>query len=87
MDYVYRPDVAAQIAEWVAYITPVTCQQQILDDANAAVNPDTQKALTALADSPLVFLPASATENLYTYAPLTPEQIPVYTDAFRRFIT
>jgi spermidine/putrescine transport system substrate-binding protein len=87
MDYVYRPDVAAQIAEWVAYITPVKCQQQILDDANAAVNPDTQKALTALADSPLVFLPASATENLYTYAPLTPEQIPVYTDAFRRFIT
>jgi len=51
------------------------------------VNPDTQKALTAIADSPLVFLPASATKNLYTYAPLTPEQIPVYTDAFRPFIT
>ncbi len=23
MDYVYQPDVAAQITEWVAYITPV----------------------------------------------------------------
>ena len=87
MDYVYNPDVAAQIAEWVAYITPVTCQDQIRTDAQAAKNPDTQRALMALADSPLVFPPGSATKNLYTYAAVTPEQIPVYTDAFRRFIT
>jgi hypothetical protein len=43
--------------------------------------------LTGLADSPLVFLPADALKDLHTYAPLTPEQIPVWTDAFSRFIT
>ena len=87
MDYVYRPDVAAEIAEWVAYITPVECQEKIRADAQAARNPDTQRALTALAESPLVFPPDSAAQNLHTYAPVAPEQIPVYTDAFRRFIT
>jgi hypothetical protein len=34
-----------------------------------------------------VFLPPEARKNLRTYEPLRPEQIPVYTDAFRRFIT
>jgi spermidine/putrescine transport system substrate-binding protein len=87
MDYVYRPDVAATIAEWVAYITPSMCQQQVRDDAANARNPDTQKALAALADSPLVFPPAGETGDLHFYAPITPEQIPAWTDAFRRFIT
>ncbi len=88
MDYVYNPQIAAMITEWVAYITPVpAAKDQILTDAGNVPNSATQKALTALADSPLVFLPESATKNLHTYAPLTPGQIPVYTDAFRRFIT
>jgi len=86
MDYVYRPDVAAEIAEWVAYITPSQCQQDVINDANDARNPDTQKALTALAASPLVFPPTGETKDLHSYAPITPEQIPAWTDAFRRFI-
>jgi len=86
MDYVYRPDVAAEIAEWVAYITPVQCRDQIVADANGAKNPNTKEALTALADSPLVFLPPEALKELHTYAPITPQQIPAWTDAFRRFI-
>ena len=86
MDYVYRPEIAAMIAEWVAYITPVQCQTQIVDDAGGVNNPDTAKALTALANSPLVFPPPGASKDLHSYAPLTPEQIPAWTDAFRRFI-
>jgi spermidine/putrescine transport system substrate-binding protein len=86
MDYVYRPDVAAEIAEWVAYITPSQCQQDVINDAHDARNPDTQKALTALAASPLVFPPTGETKDLHSYAPITPEQIPAWTDAFRRFI-
>jgi spermidine/putrescine transport system substrate-binding protein len=86
MDYVYRPDVAAEIAEWVAYITPSQCQQRIIEDANAAKNENTTKAMMALANSPLVFPPAGEAKDLHSYAPLTPEQIPAWTDAFRRFI-
>jgi spermidine/putrescine transport system substrate-binding protein len=88
MDYVYQPAIAAKITEWVAYITPVpAAKDQILSAASAASNPKTQRALTALADSPLVFPPPEASKNLHTYATLTPEQIPLWTDAFGRFIT
>ena len=87
MDYVYQPQVAAQITEWVAYITPCpSCKDKILSDASTAKNPATQRSLSALANSPLVFLPSEATKELHSYAPLTPEQIPAWTSAFRRFI-
>ncbi|HEX3300440.1 MAG TPA: spermidine/putrescine ABC transporter substrate-binding protein [Actinomycetota bacterium] len=87
MDFVYEPQIAAMITEWVAYITPVPqAKDQILARASTAHNPSTAKALTALADSPLVFLTAEASKELHSYAPLTPEQIPAWTDAFSRFI-
>jgi spermidine/putrescine transport system substrate-binding protein len=87
MDYVYQPQVAAEITEWVAYITPCpSCQDQILADASTVPNEATKRALTALANSPLVFLPPEASKELHTYAPITPEQIPAWTDAFRRYI-
>jgi len=87
MDYVYQPDVAAQITEWVAYITPVpSCRDTIVAHAGAVPNPATARALTALADSPLVFPPPEESKSLHTYAELTPAQIPAWTDAFRRFI-
>jgi spermidine/putrescine transport system substrate-binding protein len=87
MDYVYQPQVAAEITEWVAYITPCpSCRDQILADASTVPNEATKRALTALANSPLVFLPPEASKELHTYAPITPEQIPAWTDAFRRYI-
>jgi hypothetical protein len=71
----------------VAYITPVpAAKDQILTDAGNAKNPSTGKALTALANSRLVFLTDQETKELHSYAPITPQQIPAWTDAFRRFI-
>jgi len=49
-------------------------------------NVATEKALRALAASELVFPPPEASKDLHSYAPITPEQIPAWTDAFRRFI-
>jgi spermidine/putrescine transport system substrate-binding protein len=53
MDYVYEPKIAAEIADWVWYITPVPAAQEIirtdLDDP-------------AVANSPLVF----PTEDMYS---------------------
>jgi spermidine/putrescine transport system substrate-binding protein len=87
MDYVYRPQIAAMITEWVAYITPVpAAKDQILTDAGNAKNDATKEALTGLANSPLVFLTEEETKQLHLYAPIAPEQIPAWSDAFRRFI-
>jgi spermidine/putrescine transport system substrate-binding protein len=51
MDFVYRPDVAAMIADWVWYITPVPAAQPIIREKYGD---------TVVADSPLVFPESSA---------------------------
>jgi spermidine/putrescine transport system substrate-binding protein len=52
MDFVYRPDVAAMIADWVWYVCPVPAAARIIE--NRFDHPE-------VANSPLVFPPAGAT--------------------------
>jgi spermidine/putrescine transport system substrate-binding protein len=88
MDFVYKPEIAAMITEWVAYITPVPAAADvILADAGAASNPSTQKTLRALVDSPLVFLPPDQASSLHTYRELTTdEELNGWDEAFGRFM-
>jgi spermidine/putrescine transport system substrate-binding protein len=88
MDFVYDPEIAAMIAEWVAYITPVTdAKAVILQDAADAKNPATQKALRSLAESPLVFLPPEEASKLHTYKELKgDEDLKGWDEAFGRFM-
>jgi spermidine/putrescine transport system substrate-binding protein len=68
MDFVYKPEVAAMIAEYVNYITPVPAAQQVIQaDAKAATNADDKAALEAVATSPLVFPEPSEFGRLYRY--------------------
>ncbi|HET7356174.1 MAG TPA: spermidine/putrescine ABC transporter substrate-binding protein [Nocardioidaceae bacterium] len=63
MDYYYQPDKAAEVAEWVNYITPVPKAQPIvLQDAAAAKKPADAKYLKSVADSYAVF-PTEKTYN------------------------
>ncbi|MDH5225328.1 MAG: spermidine/putrescine ABC transporter substrate-binding protein [Actinomycetota bacterium] len=56
MDFVYRPDVAAMIAEWVNYVTPVPAAAEVIAGRAAAeTDPDRRAALERVATSPLVF--------------------------------
>jgi spermidine/putrescine transport system substrate-binding protein len=88
MDFVYEPAIAALITEFVAYVTPVPeARNQILADADAAVEPAAQEKLRVLADSPLVFLPAEEAAALHTYRELkTDEERSAWNSAFGRFI-
>ena len=71
MDFVYRPDIAAMIAAWVNYVTPVpAAQDQIKALAKAAASPEEQETLARVADSDLVFLPEAERSLLRTYRPL-----------------
>ncbi len=58
MDYVYRPDVAAQIADWVWYLSPVP-------DAKAIIANDLKDP--AVAGSPLVFPDAAIKAKMTDY--------------------
>jgi spermidine/putrescine transport system substrate-binding protein len=56
MNYVYQPDIAAMLAEYIDYITPVPSSKDvILKDAAAATDQETKDALLGTANSPLVF--------------------------------
>jgi spermidine/putrescine transport system substrate-binding protein len=83
MDYVYQPRVAAQIAAFVNYITPVPEARQVLERMAAAEeDPEEAERLRQVASSELVF--PTDTSNLHTYRELpTEEEIRVWDEIFR----
>lgn len=71
MDHVYRPDVAAQIAASVAYITPVQgARERLLGMAAASDDEAEVQQLHAVASSPLVFPDEEDLARLSTYREL-----------------
>jgi spermidine/putrescine transport system substrate-binding protein len=71
MDFYYQPKVAAEVAEYVNYITPVPAARQVvLSDAKAAKGSD-RASLLQIADSPLVFPTPQDYAKLHNYRTLT----------------
>jgi spermidine/putrescine transport system substrate-binding protein len=71
MDWYYRPQIAAEAAESINYITPVPAAKDvILQDAANATGAD-KTALEQLAKSPLVFPSPEDYSKLYRYRDLT----------------
>lgn len=86
MDWVYRPEAAAQIAQFVNYITPVPEARQVLErmaeEAEEAGDPQEAERLREVAESELVF--PSDTSNLHTYRELpSDEEAEVWESIFR----
>jgi spermidine/putrescine transport system substrate-binding protein len=71
IDFVYDPQIAAQIAAWVNYVTPVKGAKEAL----AAVDPE-------LAESPLIFPPDEVLANVKIFKTLTEEEESAYNDKF-----
>ena len=84
MDYVYQPEVAAEIADYVNYITPVTAAKQVFRaDAAAADNADDKAYYTDLASSPLIFPTPSDYSKLHRYRVLSKAEISVWNSIFQ----
>jgi spermidine/putrescine transport system substrate-binding protein len=72
MDYVYQPSVAATIADYVNYITPVPATQAIFaKEAKDATDSDDKTYYQGLSTSPLVFPTASDQARLHRYRVLS----------------
>jgi spermidine/putrescine transport system substrate-binding protein len=71
IDFVYDPTIAAQIAAWVNYVTPVKGAQEIL----AAEDPE-------LAENPLIFPPPEVLANVKIFKSLTEDEESVFNDKF-----
>ena len=71
IDFVYDPVIAAQIAAWVNYVTPVKGAKEAIaaDDAEPA-------------ESPLIFPPADVLANVKIFKTLSEEEEAVFNDKF-----
>jgi len=71
IDFVYDPQIAAQIAAWVNYVTPVKGAREAL----AATDPD-------LASSPLIFPPDEVLAQVKIFKSLSEEEEQYFNDKF-----
>ena len=79
MDFVYDPEIAAQITAWVNYICPVPAAQEIL----ASAKDDYTKTV---AESPLVFPTPEMEAKLHSYKDLDEEEEQFWNDLFGEII-
>jgi len=75
MNYYYDPAVAAEVAAWVQYISPVAGAKEAMAD----IDPE-------LVDNPWIFPSAAMLENSYVFMTLTPEQDEKYQREFQKAI-
>jgi spermidine/putrescine transport system substrate-binding protein len=86
MDYVYKPDVAARLAEWIAYITPVPAAKDQLQAKAGKSSGEDKQALEDLVASPLVFPSEADLANAKRYRVLTVEEEQVWDRIFQPII-
>jgi spermidine/putrescine transport system substrate-binding protein len=75
IDFVYRPEVQADIAAYVNYICPVEGVREIL-----------AKRDPALAENPLIFPDEAFLENTFIFRELNPEEMREIDEAFQQVI-
>lgn len=82
IDFLYQPEIAADLAAYINYITPVPKAQDVLRDQAANASGDDSDELAALADSPLVFPDDSDYAKLHNYVSLKPGEESSFTSKF-----
>jgi len=87
MDYVYDPEVAAQVAEYVNYITAVPGAKEIvLQHAADAESDEDREYLETVANSPLVFPTQEMLDNLYSYKVLDEDEERQWNEMFQEVV-
>jgi spermidine/putrescine transport system substrate-binding protein len=87
MDYVYQPAVAATLAEYIDYITPVPAAKQVIEQQAAQTkNADDKAALLQTSESPLVFPSESDLTHTSYYRVLNPTEGSQWNDIFNAVI-
>jgi len=86
MDYVYKPEVAAKLAEYIAYITPVPAAKEQLQAKAGQSSGEDKQALEALVASPLVFPSDADLTSAKRYRVLSVEEEQVWDRIFQPII-
>jgi spermidine/putrescine transport system substrate-binding protein len=90
MNFVYQPEIAAQITEYVNYICPVPEAKAIIEqhakDAADEGDSDTSDYLNTVAASPLVFPTADMLAKVYSYKALSEDEESQWNDLFQEVV-
>ena len=86
MDYVYKPDVAADLTAYISYITPVPAAKDQLQAQAAKASGEDKETLEGLIASPLVFPTDADLAKTKAYRVLTPEEQKVWDRIFQPII-
>jgi spermidine/putrescine transport system substrate-binding protein len=87
MNFVYEPEVGAQIADWVNYITPVPAAKDIfLQWADEAEDPEDAEYYRGLAESPLIFPTDEMLDRLHSYKVLDEDEERQWNELFNAVI-
>src|SRR6266705_487382 len=82
MNWVYQPKIAATLAEYIEYITPVPSAKQAIEQDAAAAKGDDKILLNEVANSPNVFPSADLLAKTSYYRVLTPSETTQWNDIF-----
>ncbi len=82
IDWYYQPKIAAEVAEYVNYITPVPAAQQAVQADAAAASGSDKAALNMLSKSPLIFPTAADYSKLYRYKTLSNSELEIWDNIF-----
>ncbi|MFC4013011.1 spermidine/putrescine ABC transporter substrate-binding protein [Nonomuraea purpurea] len=83
MDYLYQPAVAAELDEFIQYVTPVPAVQELLREKAKTAKGEDKKALEDMVDSPLMFPSEADYAKLRTFTTLTNQQQQVFNPIFQ----
>ncbi|GII05644.1 ABC transporter substrate-binding protein [Planobispora takensis] len=84
MDYLYKPEIAAELTEYIQYVTPVPAVKDLLSTKAAGLKGEDKEALEAMIESPLIFPTEADYAKLHTYVtPSTPAEQEAFESMFQ----
>ncbi|MDA0637649.1 spermidine/putrescine ABC transporter substrate-binding protein [Nonomuraea sp. MCN248] len=83
MDYLYKPEIAAELDEYIQFVTPVPAVQDLLREKAESASGEDKKALLDMAESPLMFPTEADYAKLRSYTPLTTAKEQVFNPIFQ----
>ncbi|MEV0150173.1 MULTISPECIES: spermidine/putrescine ABC transporter substrate-binding protein [unclassified Nonomuraea] len=83
MDFLYQLAVAAELDEFIQFVTPVPAVQDLLKEKAAKATGEDKKALEEMVDSPLMFPSEADYAKLRSYTKLTTQQEQVFNPIFQ----
>lgn len=83
MDFFYRPEIAANLAEYINYVTPVPAAKGVIAAQAASATGSKKTTLEAVANSPLVFPSDADYAKLRHYRSLTSATEKEYNTVFQ----